>query len=58
MKGKGKGGGDKTEKDKGGNSDSKELSLQFPDMKPLDHVRLCPRYAAGENTWVKTSGSA
>ena len=54
MKGKGKGGGDKgerLEKGKGGasNEDMKEtVSLNFPDMKPVDHNRLCPRYTAGE----------
>ena len=58
MKGKGKGGGDKgerLEKGKGGasNEDLKEtVSLNFPDMKPVDHNRLCPRYTAGTYTEV------
>ena len=57
MKGKGKGGGDKGErldKGKGGasNEDLKEtVSLNFPDMKPVDHNRLCPRYTAGEYSY-------
>lgn len=52
MKGKGKGGGDKGEKqdkDKGSSSsDNKDVVLQFPDIRPVDHVRLCPRYTSGK----------
>lgn len=52
MKGKGKG-------ERGGSSkaavaaaqaaaaDEKDCPLQFPDMKPVDHARMCPRYTAG-----------
>ena len=53
MKGKGKGSGDKGERhDKGkgaaNSEDAKEVTLNFPDIKALDHSRLCPRYSASE----------
>jgi len=39
MKGKGK--GDRT------SQHHDDCPLQFPSLKPVDHVRLCPRYSAG-----------
>jgi len=39
MKGKGK--GERTSKV------HDDCPLQFPSLKPVDHVRLCPRYSAG-----------
>ncbi len=54
MKGKGKSTGDKGSKGGGSNaessgagSDPKDSMMQFPDVKPVDHTRLCPRYTAG-----------
>ncbi len=53
MKGKGKSTGDKGGKSGGSNADSsggndaKDNTIQFPDVKPVDHTRLCPRYTAG-----------
>ena len=43
MKGKGKGEREKIDK-----SEVKECPLQFPEMAPVDHPRLCPRYTAGK----------
>jgi len=40
MKGKGKGDRSSRHHD--------ECPLQFPNLKPADHVRLCPRYSAGK----------
>jgi len=40
MKGKGK--GDRTSRH------HEECPLKFPSLKTVDHVRLCPRYSAGE----------
>jgi len=39
MKGKGKGDRSSQQHD--------DCPLQFPSLKPVDHVRLCPRYSAG-----------
>jgi len=39
MKGKGK--GDRTSRH------HDDCPLQFPSLKSVDHVRLCPRYSAG-----------
>ncbi|XP_064476850.1 transcriptional adapter 3-like isoform X2 [Ornithodoros turicata] len=41
MKGKGKGSGSSSS-----SSASEECPLQFPDVSPLDHTTVCPRYTA------------
>ena len=38
MKGKGK-----------GMSESKDCPLQFPDLKPVDHIKACPLFASGKS---------
>ncbi len=56
MKGKGKGQGDRSvaqaasERERT-TSESKD-SLQFPDLKPVDHGRHCPRYTAGTHPLI------
>ncbi len=49
MKGKGKGGGDKSDKEKSGGSgeNSRDVVLQLSDLRAVDHVKLCPRYSTG-----------
>ena len=45
MKGKGK--GDRSSNRSAGHSHDEKDALQFPDFKPVDHVRQCPRFSAG-----------
>ena len=44
MKGKGKGEREKAEKPL---DVPKECPLSFPELTPVDHTRMCPRYTAG-----------
>ena len=57
MKGKGKG-----DRNSGQHRDSqsgtesmKDCPLQFPDLAPVEHTRLCPRYTAGRKSAKSTS---
>ena len=48
MKGKGKGERGVSKAQVVTAEDKDGCPLQFPDMSPVDHPRLCPRYTAGE----------
>ena len=41
MKGKGK-------NESNAKIDISECPLHFPELKPVDHTKVCPRYTAGE----------